>query len=177
MHSGHPLCVMALEAFATAYGHLIVRPMAVTVRPVSLLRALRHLMAIIVATRCAVMAANSDGMTRLSVAIPRTIVPSMVHIIAIWVLCDRACALITPLLAIISILQPDLDWDHLPYIGMADDRMAIRMIAVSIYGIGLCPAIMHVVILWFARVYSPAHRYILLPFCAMHREYSNALRA
>ena len=177
MHSGHPLCVVALEAFAMAYGHLIVRSMAITVRPVSLLRDLRHLVDIAVATRCAVFAANSDGMTQLNVAIPRTIVPIMVHIIAIRVLCDRACAHITPLLAIISILQPDLGWDHLPYIGMADDRTAIRMIAVSIYGIGLCPAIMQVAILWFVRVYSPAHRYILLPFCAMHREYSNALCA
>ena len=101
----------------------------------------------------------------------------MIHIIVIRVLCDRAYSLTTPLLTIISILQPYLGWDHLPYIGMADDRTAIRMIAVSIYGIGLCPAIMHVAILWFARVNSPAHRYILLPLCAMHREYSNALRA
>ena len=101
----------------------------------------------------------------------------MVRIITIRVLCDRAYALITPLLAIIPILHPYLGWDHLPYIGMADDRMAIRMIAVSICGIGLCPAIMHVAILWFARVYGPAHRYILLPFCGMHSEYSNALRA
>ena len=177
MRSDHPLCVVALEIFAMAYGHLIVRPTAITVRPVSLLCALRHLVVIVVATRCAVLAANSDGMTQLNVVIPRTIVPIMVHIIAIRVLCDRACALITPLLAIISILQSDLGWDHLPYIGMTDDRMAIRMIAVSIYGIGLCPAIMHVAILWFARVYSPAHRYILLPICAMHKEYSNALRA
>jgi len=53
MRSGHPLCVVALETFSMAYGHLIVRPMAVTVRPITLLRALRHLVAIIVATRCA----------------------------------------------------------------------------------------------------------------------------
>ena len=76
----------------------------------------------------------------------------MVYIITIRVLCDRAYALITPLLVIMSILQPYLGWDHLPYIGMVDDRTAIRMIAVSIYGTGLCPAIILVAILWFARV-------------------------
>ena len=67
------------------------------------------------------LAANSDEMAQLSVTIPRTIVPIMVHIIVIRVLCDRAYALTTPLLAIIYILQPYLGWDHLPYIGMVDD--------------------------------------------------------
>ena len=61
----------------------------------------------------------------------------MVRIITIRVICDRAYALITPLLVIIPILQPYLGWYHLSYIGMADDRTAIRMITVIIYCIGI----------------------------------------
>ena len=53
----------------------------------------------------------------LSAAILWAYAPIMVRIITIRVLCDRAYALITPLLAIIPILQPYLGWDHLPYIG------------------------------------------------------------
>ena len=62
MYSGYPLCVVALEAFCDGLWPSHSEPYGLTARPVTLLRALRRLVAILLWPLARKQAASGDRM-------------------------------------------------------------------------------------------------------------------